>query len=102
MMLVSVTLSFYNENVGPFAQTSFGETMPVSVWTSTLQRTILTAQHLPFPKLQWKVLDEIQAGIFDGMTYAEIARDMPEEFDARKKDKLGYRFVSVHSTTVTG
>jgi len=37
------------------------------------------------------VLDEIQAGIFDGMTYAEIEQNMPEEFAARKADKLGYR-----------
>ena len=29
--------------------------MPVSVWTSTLQRTIQTAEQLPFPKLRWKV-----------------------------------------------
>jgi len=40
----------------------------------------------------WRqVLDEIQAGIFDGMTYAEIEQNMPEEFAARKADKLGYR-----------
>lgn len=36
-------------------QTSEGATMPVSVWTSTLKRTIQTAEHLPFPKLRWKV-----------------------------------------------
>ena len=30
--------------------------MPVSVWTSTLKRTIQTAELLPFPKLRWKVL----------------------------------------------
>ena len=36
-------------------QTSDGQTMPVSVWTSTLRRTIQTAEHLPFPKLRWKV-----------------------------------------------
>ena len=29
--------------------------MPVSVWTSTLRRTIQTAELLPFPKLRWKV-----------------------------------------------
>lgn len=36
-------------------QTSDGQTMPVSVWTSTLRRTIQTAELLPFPKLRWKV-----------------------------------------------
>ena len=37
------------------------------------------------------MLDEIQAGVFDGMTYAQIEQTMPEEFAARKADKLGYR-----------
>jgi 6-phosphofructo-2-kinase / fructose-2,6-biphosphatase 3 len=37
------------------------------------------------------VLDEINAGACDGMTYEEIAERMPEEFQARKKDKLRYR-----------
>lgn len=65
-----------------------GHLMPVSVWTSTLRRTIQTAAELPFPKLRWKILDEINAGACDGLTYDEIAKGMPEEFDARKKDKL--------------
>lgn len=72
-------------------QTSEGATMPVSVWTSTLNRTIQTAEGLPFPKLRWKVLDEIQAGIFDGWTYKEIEEKKPQEFAARKSDKLRYR-----------
>lgn len=42
------------------------------VWTSTLQRTIQTAQHLPYTKLTWKSLDELDAGVCDGMTYEEI------------------------------
>ena len=36
-------------------QTTDGATMPMSVWTSTLNRTIQTAEGLPFPKLRWKV-----------------------------------------------
>jgi len=77
--------------------TTQGGTMPVSVWTSTLTRTIETAEQIPFPKLRWKVLDEIQAGMFDGMTYAMIEQTMPEEFQARKADKLGYRYPSGES-----
>ena len=73
-------------------QTSEGATMPVSVWTSTLSRTIQTAEGLPFPKLRWKVLDEIQAGVFDGWTYKEIEEQKPQEFAARKADKLRYRW----------
>ena len=42
------------------------------VWTSTLKRTIQTAQSLDYPKLTWKSLDELDAGVCDGMTYEEI------------------------------
>lgn len=60
------------------------------VWTSTLRRTIQTARNLPYTKLTWKSLDELDAGAFypllpyrllmkvwtgvcDGMTY-EVKR----------------------------
>ncbi|OIW15503.1 hypothetical protein TanjilG_32907 [Lupinus angustifolius] len=68
------------------------------IWTSTLQRTILTARPIAgFPKIQWRALDEINAGVCDGMTYEEIKKNMPEEYEyvadvSRKKDKLRYRY----------
>lgn len=43
------------------------------VWTSTLKRTIATGKDLPYSKLTWKALDELDAGVCDGMTYEEIA-----------------------------
>jgi 6-phosphofructo-2-kinase/fructose-2,6-biphosphatase 2 len=42
------------------------------VWTSTLKRTMQTAQYLDYPKLTWKSLDELDAGVCDAMTYEEI------------------------------
>jgi len=48
----------------------FGEVK--QVWTSTLRRTIQTASLLPYEKLTWKSLDELDAGVCDGMTYEEI------------------------------
>lgn len=45
---------------------------PLTVWTSTLRRTIQTASLLPADKLTWKALDELDAGVCDGMTYEEI------------------------------
>ena len=48
------------------------------VWTSTLKRTIQTAAGLSLPTKEWKLLDEIHAGICDGMSYADIERDMPD------------------------
>ena len=40
----------------------------------------------------WRALDEIYAGVFDGMTYEEIKTKAPKEFYQRKADKLGYRY----------
>lgn len=68
-----------------------GEEVSVAVWTSTLKRTIQTARLLPFPKLRWKALDEIDAGQCDGLTYKDIATQHPHEYEARKQDKLRYR-----------
>lgn len=65
---------------------------PLTVWTSTLRRTQQTAAYLPYPKLHWKALDELDAGVCDGMTYEEIQRDFPEDFEARDKDKYEYRY----------
>jgi broad specificity phosphatase PhoE/predicted kinase len=62
------------------------------VWTSTLKRTIQTARHLPWEKTEVRALDEIHAGICEGMTYAQIERQMPDEFTARGRDKLRYRY----------
>ncbi|RPD65794.1 bifunctional 6-phosphofructo-2-kinase/fructose-2,6-bisphosphate 2-phosphatase [Lentinus tigrinus ALCF2SS1-7] len=65
---------------------------PLTVWTSTLQRTIQTAQYLPYPKLTWKSLDELDAGVCDGMTYEEIEEAYPEDFANRDEDKFNYRY----------
>ena len=42
------------------------------VWTSTLVRTVQTASRLGRSIQRWKILDEIHAGMCDGLTYAEI------------------------------
>ena len=65
---------------------------PPAVFTSTLQRTMATAAPLPAVATPWRALDEIDAGVCDGMTYAEIAAAMPAEYEARQRDKLRYRY----------
>lgn len=67
---------------------------PLTVWTSTLKRTIATARFLPkhYNQLQWKALDELDAGLCDGMTYQEIKDEYPEDFAARDEDKYNYRY----------
>ncbi|KAH6721722.1 fructose-bisphosphatase [Leptodontidium sp. 2 PMI_412] len=71
-----------------------GNDHPLTVWTSTLQRTIATARHLPqeWNQLQWKALDELDSGVCDNMTYAEIKEEYPEDFEARDQDKYNYRY----------
>lgn len=86
--------------------------VPVRLWTSTLRRTVETAQfierdvisvpdqHDPSIVIEWEqlrmrkwpYLDEIFAGTCDGMTYSEIKNLMPDEFSRREKDKLTYRY----------
>lgn len=65
---------------------------PLTVWTSSMKRTIQTASHLPYPKKSWKALDELNTGVCDGMTYAEIEEKYPEDFARRDEDKFNYRY----------
>ncbi|ORZ33500.1 6-phosphofructo-2-kinase-domain-containing protein [Catenaria anguillulae PL171] len=64
----------------------------LTVWTSTLKRTQQTAAYLPYTKLAWKALDELDAGVCDGMTYEEIELKYPEDYLERDKDKFRYRY----------
>eukprot|EP00755_Sulcionema_specki_P014427 Sspe_Gene.56628::Locus_31138_Transcript_1_2_Confidence_0.667_Length_1850::g.56628::m.56628/K01103/PFKFB3; 6-phosphofructo-2-kinase / fructose-2,6-biphosphatase 3&\ len=66
----------------------------LEIWCSTLHRTVLTATPMKgtFPIVYWKALEEIDGGIFDGLTYDEIAKQAPEEFEKRKKNKYWYRY----------
>ena len=65
---------------------------PSEVWTSTLHRTIQTSKHLAIPTRHIKNLDELNAGVRDGLTYEQIKSRFPEEYAARKQNKFGYRY----------
>ncbi|KAI9388511.1 hypothetical protein POPTR_009G073800v4 [Populus trichocarpa] len=83
----------YAKKLANFVEKRLKSEKAASIWTSTLQRTIITASPIiGFPKIQWRALDEINAGVCDGMTYEEIKKNMPEEYEARRKDKLRYRY----------
>ncbi|XVE79830.1 hypothetical protein DITRI_Ditri14bG0088000 [Diplodiscus trichospermus] len=83
----------YAKKLANFIEKRLKSERAASIWTSTLQRSILTASPIVgFPKIQWRALDEINAGVCDGMTYEEIKKNMPEEYESRKKDKLRYRY----------
>lgn len=65
---------------------------PARVWTSTLARTRETAELAGFEGDARRDLDEIDAGICDGLTYDEIRVEMPDQYEAREADKLRYRY----------
>lgn len=93
----------YAVQLATFMRLRVGQRAPV-VFTSTLTRTRQTARHLSGspggpeagpalpPPVAWRLLDEIDAGVCDGMTYEEIAEQLPAEFRARQADKLRYRY----------
>ncbi|KAK2988784.1 hypothetical protein RJ640_025943 [Escallonia rubra] len=90
---LSGTGELYAKKLSNFVEKRLKNERAASIWTSTLQRTILTANPIGgFPKVQWRALDEINAGVCDGMSYEEIKKNMPEEYESRKKDKLRYRY----------
>ncbi|KAF2205648.1 fructose-2,6-bisphosphatase-like protein [Delitschia confertaspora ATCC 74209] len=76
---------------------SVGDGRKLTVWTSTLKRTIQTARFLPFEKLEWKALDELDSGVCDGLTYGEIEQKYPEDFKQRDEDKYNYRYLGGES-----
>ncbi|CAL8336199.1 unnamed protein product [Merluccius merluccius] len=64
----------------------------LKVWTSQMKRTIQTAEALDVPYEQWKVLNEIDAGVCEEMMYEEIQESHPLEFALRDQDKYRYRY----------
>ncbi|XP_039863527.1 6-phosphofructo-2-kinase/fructose-2,6-bisphosphatase 2-like isoform X2 [Simochromis diagramma] len=64
----------------------------LKVWTSQLRRTIQTAEELGIPYEQWKILNEIDAGVCEEMTYKMIEEKYPEEYAMRDQDKYHYRY----------
>ncbi|XP_020489491.2 6-phosphofructo-2-kinase/fructose-2,6-bisphosphatase 4 isoform X2 [Labrus bergylta] len=64
----------------------------LKVWTSQMKRTIQTAEALSVPYEQWKVLNEIDAGVCEELMYEEIQDHYPLEFALRDQDKYRYRY----------
>lgn len=69
---------------------------PMQIWTSQLVRTQQTAA----PSVNaynihcrhWRCLNEIHAGICEGMTYAEVKKNFPLIYELRKKNKYAFRY----------
>ena len=65
------------------------------VWTSMLHRSIQTAQFFPeddYEIKQMRMLDELNAGSYEGLSYHDIRTSHPQEYKLRQQDKLHYRY----------
>ncbi|KAG4030000.1 hypothetical protein MFRU_013g00240 [Monilinia fructicola] len=69
------------------------------VWTSMLNRSIQTAevfeQDEDYDVKNWEMLNELNAGSFEGLTYKEIESRFPDEYEKRARDKLHYIYPGV-------
>ncbi|KAL1242987.1 6-bisphosphatase,6-phosphofructo-2-kinase/fructose-2 [Trichinella spiralis] len=78
-----------------------GENVPeLRVWSSQKIRAVQTAFFLKDTAAyieHWKALDEIDAGICEGLTYDEVKERYPEQFFLRDQDKFHYRYPSGES-----
>jgi broad specificity phosphatase PhoE/predicted kinase len=82
----------YAHVLADFLDTRFADREGVVIWTSSMRRAMQTANPLGRRSLPWRALDEINAGVCDGMTYEQIKQDMPGEYEARAHDKFRYRY----------
>lgn len=64
------------------------------MYASTLKRSIRTSESLRSLGniYTYKCLDEINSGLYDGMSYQEIEQQFPKDFEDRANDKLNYRY----------
>jgi len=70
------------------------------IWSSQKIRAAQTAARLRDLAAHieyWKVLDEIDAGICEGLTYEDFEARYPKQFAERDKDKYHYRYPSGES-----
>ncbi|OBA24523.1 6PF2K-domain-containing protein [Metschnikowia bicuspidata var. bicuspidata NRRL YB-4993] len=68
------------------------------VWTSMLVRSVESGNCFNDQEYNVKamrMLNELGGGKFDGMTYDEIRRKHPKEYESRIKNKLSYRYPGV-------
>jgi len=83
----------YAQALGKYMKAEVGgPRAQLGVWTSTLQRTKQTAQFVKRHQIEWRALDEINAGICDSMTQEEIAEKYPSILRERKENKATFRY----------
>jgi 6-phosphofructo-2-kinase/fructose-2,6-biphosphatase 2 len=64
----------------------------LKIYTSQLKRTKQTVSLFSNTKIELELLNEINAGDFEDMTYDDIKEKNREEFEKRKLDKFNYQY----------
>ncbi|KYN04929.1 PREDICTED: 6-phosphofructo-2-kinase/fructose-2,6-bisphosphatase-like [Cyphomyrmex costatus] len=62
------------------------------ILTSRLRRTIATVRGIEAPREHIAALNELHAGVCEGLSYEEMQEQYPQEFAWRDQDKLRYRY----------
>lgn len=68
------------------------------IWSSPRRRCVETIKNfdeVDYPIKQMKMLEELNAGDCEGMTYSEIQQRYPEGYADRRADKLRYRYPGI-------
>lgn len=79
----------------PYFSSDFEQQNNFCVWTSMLKRSVQSGQYFcdeDFEVKQMRMLDELNAGIMEGLTYDEIRTKHADEYLRRRRDKLAYRY----------
>jgi broad specificity phosphatase PhoE/predicted kinase len=82
----------YAQSLATFLDRRYPDPNDVVIWTSSLRRAVQTAVPLGRTPWAWRALDEIDGGICDSMSHAQIQERLPEEYAARKRNKFSYRY----------
>jgi 6-phosphofructo-2-kinase len=69
------------------------------VWTSMLKRSVQSAEDFEldddYDVKNWEMLNELNSGALEGLTYQQIQGQHPEEYAKRHADKLHYTYPGV-------
>ncbi len=80
----------YSKMLGKYIESM--EHPKLKIWTSWMRRAIQTTKYVGGAQERWKALNEIDAGMCDGMKVAEIKERYPDDFVARDVNKFSYRY----------
>ncbi|KAJ1918446.1 6-phosphofructo-2-kinase [Mycoemilia scoparia] len=90
----------FNSSAATSDTSSVNETtqQKCEIWTSMLKRSMQTSAFFDpeeFTIRNLRALNEIYAGKREGMTYEEIKKLYPEEYEARMRNKFYYRYPGI-------